>query len=63
MLRYRKLLSPRAFTLLVALLLVVCVPSICLPPHNRYVQFADLHDSSVVKAGWIYERIVTLAWE
>jgi hypothetical protein len=52
-----KLLSPRAFLLLVAPLLVACVLGICLLPHSRYVQFAALHDSSVVKAGWIYERI------
>jgi hypothetical protein len=42
---------------LIALLVVICVPGICLLPHSRYVQFAGLHDSSVVKAGWIYERI------
>jgi hypothetical protein len=50
-------LSPRAFMLLVTLLVVACVPGICLLPHNRYMQFTGLHDSSVVKVGWIYERI------
>ena len=54
---YRKLLSPRAFMVLVTLLVVVCVLGICLLPHSRYVQFTSLHDSSVVKTGWIYERI------
>jgi hypothetical protein len=55
--RYYKPLSSCAFVLLVTLLVVACVLSICLLPHSRYVQFTNLHDSSVVKAGWIYERI------
>jgi hypothetical protein len=55
--RFHNLLSPRAFMLLVTLFVAICVTGACLLPHSRYVQFSGLHDSSVVKAGWIYERI------
>src|SRR5262249_23570762 len=50
-------MSPYRFLAMTATLTAALVVAACFLPHPRYLRFAILQDSAVLKAGWIYERI------
>jgi hypothetical protein len=52
-----KRLSPGRFLSLSVALALALISGVCLLPHDRHLRYVSLHDSAVVKAGWIYERI------
>lgn len=50
-------LTPKRFITLTVMLMLAIVVGVCVLPHSRHLRFASLQEPTVVKLGWLYERI------